>query len=72
MSITELSKATGHAIYGIMIGDTSNPLSSFAGSEAKLLIIDCFFSHESISQIREGAHIENKRVGLSSINGFTG
>ena len=63
VSITEMSEETGHATYGIMVGETSHPLSNIAGSEATLLIIDYLFSHEFVCQIREGAHIENKRAG---------
>jgi hypothetical protein len=62
VSITELSKKTGYATYGIMIGERGHPLSNIAGSEATLLIIDHLFSHDFVSQIREGAHIENKRA----------
>ncbi len=62
VSITEMSEETGHATYGIMVGETGHPLSNIAGSEATLLIIDYLFSHEFISQIREGANIENKRA----------
>jgi hypothetical protein len=62
VSITELSKITGYATYGIMIGEKGHPLSNIAGSEATLLVIDHLFSHDFVSQIREGAHIENKRA----------
>ena len=62
ISITELSKETGHATYGIMIGEKSDSLANIAGSEATLLIIDYLFSFDFISQIHEGAHIENKRA----------
>jgi hypothetical protein len=57
-----MSEETGHATYGIMIGETDHPLSNIAGSEATLLIIDYFFSHDFVSQIREGAHTENIRA----------
>ena len=62
VSITDLSEETGHATYGIMIGETSHPLSNIAGSEATLLIINYFFTYDFVSQIREGAHVENKRA----------
>ena len=45
-----------------MIGERGHPLSNIAGSEATLLIIDYFFSHDFVSQIREGAHIENRKA----------
>jgi RimJ/RimL family protein N-acetyltransferase len=71
VSITELSEKTGYATYGIMIGEIGHPLSYVAGSEATLLIIDYFFRHNFVSQIREGAHLENKKArSLLSKLGF--
>jgi len=62
VSITEMSESTGRATYGIMVGERSDPLSNIAGGESTLLIIDYFFSHQFIEEIKEGAHSDNVRA----------